>query len=102
MDAPESLFQPGRNCAAAGRARRAAFLVDGEAYFDAFVRATERARRSILVCGWDFDSRTVLRFGPDGAPQVVLGDWLNRLAERHKRLVIRSLDWDYPMIFGTD
>ena len=85
-----------------GRARRAALLVDGESYFDAFVRAAERAERSILIVGWDIDSRTVLRYGADGKPEIVLGHFLNELARRKPALHIRILDWDYPMIFGTD
>src|SRR5689334_9710100 len=57
------LFKVGRNCEAVARAPRAAFLIDGEAYFRAFVQAAEQAERSILILAWDFDSRTVLSFG---------------------------------------
>lgn len=102
MDNAKTLFRPGDNCSAVAEAPRAAFLVDGESYFDAFARAAERAERSILIVGWDFNSRTVLRYGKDGEPEIVLGDFLNGLAARNHRLRIRILDWDYPMIFGTD
>ena len=99
---PSPLFRPGENCCAAVRAGRAAFLVDGEAYFDAFVRACERAERQIVILGWDFDSRTVLRYKDDGTPLVVLGEFLNKLCERNRRLRIKILDWDFPVVFGTD
>src|SRR6185437_10660952 len=102
VNEPKTLFRPGDNCSSVGRARRAALLVDGESYFDAFVRAAERAERSILIVGWDIDSRTVLRYGADGKPEIVLGHFLNELARRKPALHIRILDWDYPMIFGTD
>ncbi len=102
VKAPESLFRPGHNCSATGRAERAAVLVDGADYFDAFVRATDRAQRSILILGWDFDSRTVLRHDAQGHPELVVGEWLNTLAQRNRHLHIRILDWDYPMIFGKD
>jgi phospholipase D1/2 len=102
VDNAKTLFRPGDNCTAVAPAPRAAFLVDGEAYFDAFARAAERAKRSILIVGWDFDSRMVLRYGKDGAPDLVLGEFLNGLAAGNHRLKIRILDWDYPMIFGTD
>lgn len=102
MDLSPSLFRPGRNCAAVGTARRVALLVDGETYFDAFVRATARAERSIVIVGWDFDSRTVLRHDAHGHPEVILGEYLNHLAHANRGLEIRILDWDYPMIFGTD
>jgi phosphatidylserine/phosphatidylglycerophosphate/cardiolipin synthase-like enzyme/uncharacterized membrane protein YdjX (TVP38/TMEM64 family) len=79
-----------------------ALLVDAETYYDAFVRACERAERSIVIVGWDFDSRTVLRYARDGAPEITLGDFLNGLAHANPKLHVRILDWDYPMIFGTD
>ena len=31
-----------------------------------------------------------------------MGEFLNGLAHRRRRLAIRVLDWDYPMVFGTD
>ena len=100
MDTPGTIFRPGENCSQVANAPRAAILVDGERYFDAFVRATARAERSILIVGWDFDSRTTLTYGANGEPQLVLGDWLNDLVRRNPRLHVRILDWDYPMIFG--
>ena len=99
---PTTLFRPGENCCAAVRAKRAAFLVDGEAYFDAFVRACERAERSIVILGWDFDSRMVLRFGEDGTPRETLGAFLNGLCARNRRLRVYILDWDFPVVFGGD
>ena len=96
------MFEVGRNCEAIGHAARVAFLVDGEAYFNAFVRAAERAERSILILAWDFDSRTGLAFDEHGSCRLAMGEFLNGLAHRRRRLAIRVLDWDYPMVFGTD
>jgi phosphatidylserine/phosphatidylglycerophosphate/cardiolipin synthase-like enzyme/uncharacterized membrane protein YdjX (TVP38/TMEM64 family) len=98
----EELFREGHNCCAIACAERVALIVDGEAYFEAFMRAAERAERSILILAWDFDSRTALHFGPDGEPDVTLGEFLNRLAKRKRRLRIRILDWDYPVIYAHD
>jgi len=100
VDKSGTIFRPGENCSQVAKARRAAILVDGERYFSAFVHATARAERSILIVGWDFDSRTVLTYGADGEPQLTLGEWLNDLARRKPELHVRILDWDYPMIFG--
>lgn len=99
-----SLFEPGRNCCAVARAGRVAWLIDGEAYFTAFMRAAERAEHSILILAWDFSSTTRLHFagGSWGGPPPRLGDFLNWLARRRHDLHIRVLDWDYPMVFGTD
>jgi len=50
----------GRNCWRVEQASRAGFLIDADAYFRAFVEAARLARRSILIAGWDFHSRTRL------------------------------------------
>src|SRR5258706_14655044 len=57
---PSSLFRPGNNCAAVARAGRVALLVDAAAYFETLADACRGAERSIIVLGWDFDSRTPL------------------------------------------
>src|SRR3990172_5918068 len=100
--APVSLFRPGQNCRAAARAQRVAFVVDAQDYFEAFLRAAERAERSILILAWDFDSRTVLRYDEQNRPLETMGDFLNRLCAERPELRIRILDWDFPMVFGTD
>lgn len=97
-----SLLQPEHNCCAVAHSDRVSVLVDGEAYFEAFMQAAERAQRSIVILAWDFNSQTPLRFDEHGAPSLLLGDFLNGLAHRNRALQIRILDWDYPMIFGTD
>src|SRR4051812_2642294 len=99
---PTTLFRPGENCCSAVRASRVGFCIDGEAYFAAFVQACERAERLIVILAWDFDSRMVLRYDADGKPIETLGAFLNRLCERNRRLRIRILDWDFPLVFGGD
>ncbi|MBL8268237.1 VTT domain-containing protein [Steroidobacter sp.] len=105
MSAPaatSSLFQPERNCWRVEKAQRATFVVDGDDYFRAFVEAARGAKRSILISGWDFHSRTrLLCRGPNDC-ELELGDFLNDLARRNRHLHIHILIWDYPMIFGLD
>jgi phosphatidylserine/phosphatidylglycerophosphate/cardiolipin synthase-like enzyme/uncharacterized membrane protein YdjX (TVP38/TMEM64 family) len=96
-----SLLREGHNCCSITRAGRAVLLVDGEAYFAAFRAVAERAERSILIVGWDFDSRTPLAFDGE-SPTVLLGDFLNGLCRRRRQLRVRVLDWDYPMLFASD
>lgn len=93
------LFEPGRNCYRVGHAGRVSLIIDGEAYFKAFVHAALRATRTILIVGWDFHSRTQLHHGIEGLPEM-LGDFLNFLAKRRRRLDIRVLTWDYPVLFA--
>jgi phospholipase D1/2 len=98
-----SIFEPGRNCWRLAHADRAAFIIDADAYFKAFVAAAEQAQRSILIAGWDFHSRTRLLCDEAGRNcELELGDFLNRLARKRPQLQIHILIWDYPMIFGLD
>ena len=75
-----SLFVPGRNCWRVERAERASFLVDGDAYFHAFRDAAIQARYSIIILGWDFDSRINMLIDreSDGLPER-LGEFLHAL-----------------------
>jgi phospholipase D1/2 len=98
----DAVFRLGENCCAVARAGRVGFAIDAAAYYEAFMRAAERAERSILILAWDFDSRTGLDFGDDGRCRTTIGEFLNDLARRRRRLQVHILDWDYPMIFGVD
>ena len=93
------VLRPGNNCQRVARARRAALLVDAEAYFGAFARAALRARRSVVIVGWDFHSATCLHLGSRHVPDV-LGDFLNFLVQRRRTLEVYILTWDYPLVFA--
>ena len=100
----QSLLRLGYNCWAIAHAERAAFIVDAKEYFSAFTRAALRAQRSIIILGWDFNSQTRLHYDPvpkDGPP-AVLGEFLNYITRRRRGLHVYILNWDYPMVFGTD
>jgi phospholipase D1/2 len=98
-----SLFDEGRNCWQVSHADRAAFLVDAKSYFAAFAQAALQATHTIIVLAWDFDSRTQLWCDPQkGGPPNTLGPFLNYLVARRRSLEIFILNWDYPMVFGTD
>jgi len=100
----ESLLRVGHNCCAVARAERVALLVDAADYFKAFYQAALRARRSITILAWDINSQTRLHFdpAPEGAPPALVGELLNYLVRHRRRLHVNVLDWDYPMVFGTD
>ena len=103
-DAAARLLRPGFNCWRLARAGRVALLVDGEAYFRAFHDAALRATHSINILAWDFNSQTRLHYDavPKGAPPALLGEFLNYLTRRRRGLHVHVLNWDYPMVFGTD
>ena len=93
------VLRPGSNCQRVARARRAALLIDAEAYFSAFALAALRARSSIVIVGWDFHSGTRLHLGRRHIPDA-LGDFLNFLAQRRRALQVYILTWDYPLVFA--
>jgi phosphatidylserine/phosphatidylglycerophosphate/cardiolipin synthase-like enzyme/uncharacterized membrane protein YdjX (TVP38/TMEM64 family) len=108
--AGKGILQPGRNCWRIEHARRLAFLVDGADFFRAFREAARHARHSLLIIGWDIDSRVdLLRNqgpprhgrGPDGLP-LALGNFLNSLLKRNRQLHIHVLDWDFTVVFAPD
>ena len=97
------VFAPGRNCWRIERAERLAFLVDGEEYFGAVRAALRRARRSILILGWDIDSR--MRLVPDGANDGLpepLGEFLNAVVAGQPDLHGYVLSWDFAMLYAME
>src|SRR4029079_243193 len=101
--APSSLFVVGRNCWRVDRAERAAFLIDGDAYFRAFRTAAIQAHHSIIILGGDFDSRISMPIDrePDGYPDR-LGEFLHALLMRRRHLHIHVLTWDFHMIYWKE
>jgi phosphatidylserine/phosphatidylglycerophosphate/cardiolipin synthase-like enzyme/uncharacterized membrane protein YdjX (TVP38/TMEM64 family) len=97
------MLVPGRNCWRVERAQRLAFLVDAAAYFAAVRSAILQAKRSVLILGWDFDSR--IRLVPEGAgdgyPEE-LGEFLREVLRRRRELRVWILSWDFAMVFALD
>ncbi len=100
----QSLIQPGRTVWTVERARRAAMLVDGAAFFAAVRAACVKARRTIFIVGWDIDSRTELvgdRPPDDGYP-TNLAAFLTELVTRRPELRIHLLLWDYSLLYAHE
>ena len=97
------ILEPGRNCWRIERAERVAFLVDGAAYFRVLRDGLKQARESVLILAWDIDSRLRLRRDgkDDGWPEP-LGDFLNALVSRERKLHGYILTWDFAMIYALD
>ncbi|MCP5365126.1 MAG: VTT domain-containing protein [Hyphomicrobiales bacterium] len=94
----------GRSCWRIARASRLAFLVDAAAYFRALKAAAIRARHSIIIIGWDVNSRTLLEYPDDARPDVPneLGPLLHHLASERRALRINVLCWDSPLIYSIN
>jgi phosphatidylserine/phosphatidylglycerophosphate/cardiolipin synthase-like enzyme/uncharacterized membrane protein YdjX (TVP38/TMEM64 family) len=93
----------GKNCWQIAPADRVAFLIDGASYFAAFASAVERAKRSVLIAGWDFDSRIQLQH--DEKQQDATGQllqFLKAMISRRQDLHIHILIWDFAVIYALD
>lgn len=81
------------------RADRLSLIVDAEEYFRAAKRAMLGARHSIMLVGWDLDTRILLE--PGGATiegPNDLGSFLSSLPERSPELQIHLLKWKFGAI----
>ena len=91
----ERLLEPGRNCWRIERATRAALIVDADEYFRAARAAMCKARRRIMLVGWDFDARISLdRSGREIEGPREIAPLLQWLVGRNKELEIYILRWD--------
>lgn len=105
--AQDVAFQPGHNCWRVERANRLAWLIDGQAYFSALRAAAAQARHSLIIVGWDVNSRARLPAGgpADAAtadfPETLL-DFLKALLSRRRELRIHVLDWDFSMLYALE
>jgi phosphatidylserine/phosphatidylglycerophosphate/cardiolipin synthase-like enzyme/uncharacterized membrane protein YdjX (TVP38/TMEM64 family) len=99
----DPILKKGRNCWRIEPCRRAAFLIDGEAYYSAFAAAVERARRQVLILGWDIDSRVRL-FRDDRQHRLPgdLGSFLKEAVSRRRSLHVHILDWDFAMLYALE
>jgi phospholipase D1/2 len=98
-----AVLREGRNCWRKVKANRVAFLIDGEAYFSALASTMEKAKHTVLIIGWDIDSRVRLR--RDGAcsdPHDPLGDFLNKIVKKRPGLNVYILDWDFAMLYTLE
>lgn len=92
--------RPGEDCWRIARADRASVIIDADAYFRHARAAMMKAKRRIMLIGWDFDARISLvreEEAQDGAP-VIIGDFISWLVERTPELEIYLLRWDIGAI----
>jgi phosphatidylserine/phosphatidylglycerophosphate/cardiolipin synthase-like enzyme/uncharacterized membrane protein YdjX (TVP38/TMEM64 family) len=82
-----------------GHARRAALIVDACAYFHALAQAVRKAERSVLILGWDIDSRIRLGSGGRG-PRLY--ELLNECVRKRPEVHVHVLVWDFPLAYSMD
>ncbi len=102
QDQSHSLLSPGRNCWRVERAERFAVLMENAAYFEALRSALGKARRSIVILGWQFDPRTRLDpQSPHDDHQAQIGHQLRMLVKARPELDVRLLIWKSPLLIAA-
>ncbi len=86
-----------RNAWQVGKVEKAAFLIDGAAYFLALDQALRKAVHTIWIVGWDFNPDIRLR--PHQSSET-LGELLLSLADEKPDLRIRILVWGMGPIYS--
>lgn len=97
-----SLLTPGAGVWRSEIAHRFSILMENEAYFDALSSALQKAERSIVILGWQFDPRTHL--DPETRPsekQFEIGHQLRMLVKRKPELDVRLLIWKSPLLIAA-
>ncbi len=99
------ILSPNVNVWRIERANRFSVLIDGAAFFGAVRQAALLARRSIVIMGWDLDSRTRLVDASgetkDGYP-AELAPFLSALVAERSRLDVYLLLWDYSLLYAAE
>ena len=99
---PDSLFSPGENCWRVETAGRFSVLMENQAYFDALRSALSKARRSIVMLGWQFDPRTRLDAeSPLSDHHAEIGHQLRILVKNRPELDVRLLIWKSPLLIAA-
>ncbi len=102
-----TMMKAEQNCWRIGRAERAAVLIDVADYFDAFAAAADKAERSIVILGWDFNGNVQMRRNAGRSPDPAdgdeaIGDFLNRMVTEKRKLEVNILSWDFAMIYAPE
>ncbi|MEB2844620.1 phospholipase [Rhizobiales bacterium RZME27] len=94
------ILKEGETCWRVAKAERLSIIVDAADFFRAAKSAMIKAKQSVYLIGWDFDTR--IRLEPDsekhGEWPDQLGSFLNALARRNEDLDVRILKWDIGLI----
>ena len=94
-----SLLVEGESCWRIARAERLSVIIDAADFFHYAKQAMLKAKRSIYLIGWDFDTRIRLEPGRKDAQRPdKLGRFLNALARKNDRIDIRILKWDVGLL----
>lgn len=99
------ILRPGVNCMGLYEVESTGLVVDGYDYYRFFYRATKRARRYILMTGWQFDSSFKLLRGKEAEEaggELTMLQFLADLCDENPDLEIYILAWDFIEFYLLD
>lgn len=96
------IIKEGKNCQGVYEARETGLLIDGSNYYSAFYHAAAKARRYILLAGWQFDSDVRLLRSEEEGDGAGLLSFLGSLCEGNTELEIYILAWDFSVLYSLD
>lgn len=77
-------------------------LMENNTYFEALDEAIEKAEKSILILGWQFDPRTRLDpQAPIDQRRYEIGDRLKAMVRDRPELSVRLLIWRSPLVIAA-
>ena len=95
------ILRPGDTCWRIERADRLSVIVDAADYFATFRSIAQKARHSLLLIGWEFDTRIDLdRLDGDSEVPNRLGRFLSWLVRNRPELQIHMLEWDVGLLLA--
>lgn len=99
MTSTPPILRPGETCWRIETADRMGVIVDAADYFIALREALKKAQHSVIMIGWEFDTRIALdpRIS-GGAEPNRFGSFLSWLVRRRPDLRIHLLQWDVGLV----
>lgn len=97
----KSILNTKRNCWKIVNIERLSLLFDSCEYFEAFFQLTEKAKRSIIVVGWEVEAKVGLRHLKDSYPDN-LRRYFNGLTKRSKKLRVLVSAWKPALYLKFD
>lgn len=95
----DNILRKGDTCWRIERADKLSVIVDAADYFAALHSAVRQARHSVMMIGWEFDTRISLDpRGEDGEAPDRLGKFLSWVTKRRPDLKIYLLEWDTGVV----
>lgn len=94
------VLRRGDTCWRIETAHRLSVIVDAADYFTVLREAMQKAQHSVIMIGWEFDTRIDLdpRSNQDDVPKK-MGRFLNWLVRRRPDLNIHLLQWDVGLLW---